>query len=315
MNIAIMGATSHIARNLIVRFAAESPDDRLLLFCRKRQPVEEFTGRYAPHGNIQIVEGYGDFDRYPMDVMINCVGAGTPGSTGFDVRNWFSVTAKFDDLALDYLAKTNPGALLINFSSGGIYGTRTSPPFGEMSELRIPVNNIAVSDYYSIARLHSEAKHHSHPEWRIVDLRIFSFFSSFMPPDAGYFMSDVLKAVADNETLITRQDDMIRDYIAPDDLFRLIKFCISRQEINGAFDVTSAKPAGKFEILECFQEKFGLKWRFDRVKDSPNGSKPVYFSESERLQKAGFRAEYTSLDGLIVEVERFLANRKKELDN
>ena len=311
MNIAIMGASSHIAKNLIIRFAAAA-DNHLTLFCRNAQSVAEFVRCYAENGNIRIVTGYNEFNDFEFDVIINCVGAGVPGVAGFDIRNWFDVTAKFDELALNYLEKRNPQAILIAFSSGAVYGTRSKAPFAAESCYLLPVNNIEVSDYYSIARIHSEARHRCRKDLRIVDLRIFSFFSCFVKPDSGYFMSDVLKAVAGNSVLITRQSDMVRDYVSPDDLFDIIKLCIAAEKINGAFDVQSAAPAGKFEILEAFQKKFGLKWQFDKVADSPNGDKSIYTSQYASLQKLGFVPRFTSLESLITETEKYLNSQGKQ---
>lgn len=311
MNIAIMGATSHIARNLIIRFALQA-DNHLTLFCRNEQAVQEFVRRYVPDGNIHIECGYRSFNDFDFDAIINCVGAGAPGTPGFDIRNWFELTLEFDTLSLNYLEKRNPQAILIAFSSGAVYGTGKNSPFTEESCFSIPVNNISVSDYYSIARIHSEARHRSRSNLRIADLRVFSFFSRFIRLDSGYFMSDVLKAVAGNSVLITRQSDMVRDYVSPDDLFDIIKLCIAAEKINGAFDVQSAAPAGKFEILEAFQKKFGLKWQFDKVADSPNGDKSIYTSQYASLQKLGFVPRFTSLESLITETEKYLNSQGKQ---
>ena len=310
MNIAVMGGSSHIAKNLIVRFATV-PDSHLTLFVRNAQVVEEFVSKYVHTENIRIVTGYDKFNECKFDVIINCVGAGTPGSAAFDVRNWFEVTAKFDELALNYLERYNPQATLIAFSSGAVYGTRTSAPFSAESCFSLPVNNIEVSDYYSIARIHSEARHRSRKDLRIADLRIFSFFSRFIKLDSGYFMSDILKSVYENSVMITNENDMIRDYISPDDLFTIVNLCIRQQNINGAFDVQSAKPAGKFEILEAFQKKFGLKWQFDKITDSPNGSKSIYTSSFNPLKGLGFTPKFTSLESLISETEKYLYHQGK----
>ena len=305
MNIAIMGATSHIAKNLIIRFALQT-DNHLTLFCRNEQAVQEFVCCYAHNGNIHIECGYSHFNDFDFDVIINCVGAGAPGTCGFDIRNWFELTLEFDTLSLNYLEKRNPQAILISFSSGAVYGTGKNSPFTEESCFSIPVNNISVSDYYSIARIHSEARHRSRSNLRIADLRVFSFFSRFIRLDSGYFMSDVLKAIVNGTVLITRQEDMIRDYISPDDLFNAINVCIAQKEINGAFDIQSAFPVGKFEILDTFRSKFGLNWKFDKVTDSPNGNKSIYVSNCNQLKKFGFVPRFTSLETLIAETEKHL---------
>ena len=74
----------------------------------------------------------------------------------------------------------------------------------------------------------------------------------------------------------------------------------------------SAAPAGKFEILEAFQKKFGLKWQFDKVADSPNGDKSIYTSQYASLQKLGFVPRFTSLESLITETEKYLNFQGKQ---
>ena len=157
MDIAVMGGSSHIAKNLIVRFAALG-GCRLTLFCRDRAPVEEFVRRYAPGGEIAIVEGYGDFMERRFDALIDCVGAGAPGTAGFSPVNWFDTLQKFDDLALEYLQKSNPRARLISFSSGAVYGARTPGPFDDGSLYRVAVNAPETGDLYALSRLYAEAK-------------------------------------------------------------------------------------------------------------------------------------------------------------
>ena len=101
---------------------------------------------------------------------------------------------------------------------------------------------------------------------------------------------------------------MVRDYIAPDDLFDAVRFCLGQDNINRAFDLRSLAPAGKFEILEHFKQRFGLRWRFAGVPASPNGDKPVYCSQSTALEAAGFRPRLTALEGLTGETEKRLAD-------
>ena len=312
MDIAVMGGSSHIAKNLIVRFAA-SREHRLTLFCRKRTPVEEFVRRYAPDGDITIVEGYGDFLSRRFDAIIDCVGAGAPGTAGFSPANWFDTLQKFDDLALEYLTKVDSRAKLISFSSGAVYGARTPGPFGDGALYQVAVNAPELGDFYAVSRLYSEAKHRVHRELNIADLRIFAFYSRFVRLDAGYFMSDLLRALCEDGELVTTEHDMIRDYIAPDDLCELVRFCLGLEHVNGAFDVRSLAPAGKFEILERFKERFGLRWRFSDagVAASPNGDKSVYCSQSIALEKLGFRPRLTALAGLIRETELALEERSR----
>jgi nucleoside-diphosphate-sugar epimerase len=306
MNIAVMGGSSHIAKNLIVRFAA-LPECRLTLFCRDTAPVAEFVRRHVPGGDVETVCGYGDFMTRPFDAIVNCVGAGTPGNPGFSPRNWFDTLQRFDDLALDYLKRSGGRTTLIGFSSGAVYGSRTPGPFSGGSTVELPVNSPATGDFYTISRLYAEAKHRMHRDLRIVDLRVFSFYSCFIDVGAGYFMSDVLKALLDGAELTTSPADMVRDYISPDDLFDAVRFCIGLEDANRAFDLRSRAPAGKFEILESFGARFGLRWRFAAAAASPNGERSVYCSDDSALEKAGLPPRLAALDTLIAETEKRLS--------
>ena len=307
MNIAIMGGTSHIAKNLIVRFAAV-PDCRLTLFCRNAVPAAEFVRRHVPGGEVETVVGYGDFMTRKFDAIINCIGAGTPGNPEFSPRNWFDTLQRFDDLALDYLKRDAARTTLISFSSGAVYGSRTPGPFSGASALVLPVNAPETADFYTVSRLYSEAKHRMYRELRIVDLRMFSFYSRFIDPDAGYFMSDVLKALLTGTELATSPADMIRDYVSPDDLFAAVRFCIGLKNANRAFDLRSRAPAGKFEILESFGTRFGLRWRLTGANASPNGDRQVYCSGDPALELAGAPPRLTSLEALVGETEKRLSH-------
>ena len=306
MNIAVMGGTSHIAANLVVRFAAR-PGCRIVLFCRDKERAERFLRRYAPGADAAAVEGYASFGAERFDAIIDCIGAGTPGAPGFSPVNWFDTLQKFDDLALDYL-RNNPRTMLIGFSSGAVYGTDAPGPFGDGNVYTFPVNAMRTEDLYAASRIYAEAKHRAHGELRIADLRIFSFYSRFISPDAGYFMSDVLKALLRREELITSPGDMVRDYIAPDDLFSLVCACLAQERFNAAVDVRSLRPAGKSEILEKFGERFGLRWRSGGVAASPNGEKSVYCSGRAYPEQLGFRPRFTALEGLIAETEKRLSD-------
>ncbi len=306
MNIAVMGGSSHIAKNLIVRFAA-LPECRLTLFCREPAPVAEFVRRYAPGGEVETVVGYGDFMTRKFDAIVNCVGAGTPGDPGFSPRNWFDTLQKFDDLALDHLKRSAGRTTLIGFSSGAVYGSRTPGPFSGGSTVTLPVNFPTTGDFYTISRLYAEAKHRMYRDLRIVDLRVFAFYSRFIDVDSGYFMSDVLKALLDGSELETTPADMVRDYISPDDLFDAVRFCIGLEDANRAFDLRSSAPAGKFEILERFKERFGLRWRFGGAAASPNGERRMYCSDDPGLEQAGLPPRFSALDALTAETEKRLS--------
>ncbi len=302
--VAIMGATSHIAKGLISRFLT-ADDTSLVLFSRSATRIREFLSG----SSAEIHEGYGDFNAGRYDVVINCVGTGAPNVLKGNSRKWFTLTEEFDNLALNYLNTVNGDALYVNFSSGAIYGINGSEFCGESTPAVLHPNHLIPADFYTVARLNSEAKHRSMKELRIADLRIFSYFSRYADPSLGYFMTDVLKALLSRTPLVTRANDMIRDYVDPDDLYALVRICMAQEAINTALDAYSAAPAGKFEILERFRREFGLEYITEQAPDrfvSPNGEKNIYCSKYHLAGTYGYSPRYTSLEGLVKETRECL---------
>lgn len=294
--VVILGGTSHIAKGLVSRFLKQ-PDLRIEWFGRSAERMNAFLQAEQLSGNIVTHEQYDDFLSTPGDVLINCVGAGTPDKLKDDFTLWFTVLEKFDNLCLDHLKQVDPAALYIDFSSGAVYGRD-----GAEAGYRIDPNRIGTPDYYALAKLYSEAKHRANRDLKIVDIRIFSYFSRYAGLDSGYLMTDILKAVLRKEVLKTSDQDLVRDYISPDDLFRLIGCCMAQPEINTALDAFSGKPVSKKEILAAFREKFGLQTEIMPLKSgSPNSTASVYVPRDRSAEAIGYRPQHSSLDGLILE--------------
>lgn len=307
--VAILGAGSHIARGLTANLLARGGFEPTL-FSRSAAATAAFVaslGIAAPP--CRIVEGYRDFAAGTYDWIVNCVGAGTPAKLGNRYSDWFTLTEEFDNRCIDYLRKVRPAALYVNFSSGAVYGKNGDAPVTEHTANSIMVNQVPVADYYSIVRLNSETKHRSMPELRIADLRIFSYFSRFADPASGYFMTELAAALLEKREFVTGARDIVRDYVHPDDLFELIVKCAAQEEINAAFDVYSAAPVGKFELLARFAERFDLKWRVDPdgAFAGPNGSKDIYCSNFRRAAGIGYRPVRSSLETVETEMAQFLS--------
>ena len=120
--VAILGATSHIAKGLIINFIKNN-NVELHLYARSINKVEKFIGDWCGK-NIELVEIKGDFQDLHSNkygAIINCVGVGTTNKLSGDYFRYFEVTEKFDDLILGYL-KNNPSAVYVNISSGIVYG-------------------------------------------------------------------------------------------------------------------------------------------------------------------------------------------------
>jgi len=265
MNIGIFGATSHIAQGLIHNFSKN--DDQTLYYFERSS--------YGKNGWLYKVD---------FDVIINCVGVGTNPK---DHTDYFTVTEKYDNLAIDYLLK-HPKTLYISFSSGVVHRPLESD--------------------YGTVRLYTEAKHRAFKDLNIVDLRLYSYFSRFLNMDDDYFMVDVIKAVIDKKLLETSIGNFVRDFIHPNDLFSLIKKIIKRRKINQVFEVCSRAPVTKQQILDYFSSEHGLKYKVTKFRHwvSATGTKDCYFPDTLRPEVLGYEPKYTSLQTIKEEAKWLL---------
>ncbi|MDD2889304.1 MAG: NAD-dependent epimerase/dehydratase family protein [bacterium] len=311
LKIAVLGSNSHIAKGLINNFL-QSGGFGLHLYTRSPDKVFSFLTAIgkSTKKNCVIHKGYRDFLKFSYDVVINCVGVGTMNRPGDNYSNYFLVTEKYDNLSIKYLLK-NPDALYISFSSGTVYGREFSAPAEENTINSIRVNHITPEDYYTIARLNAETKHRAFNGLKIIDLRIFAYFSRFINLTDSYFIIEVMNCILNEKMLITDNTNIIRDYIHPKDLFSIIMKCVGAGKINAAFDVRSAKPAGKREILDYFSSEYGLKYRINKLLKyaSPTGSKNIYCSNYNNMACISYKPIFGSMD-TIREESKYIINRQ-----
>jgi nucleoside-diphosphate-sugar epimerase len=263
----------------------------------------------AGNNDCIIHEGYADFSSGLYDVVINCIGVGTAKKLKGDYSLYFTVTEEFDNLVINYLLK-HPKALYISFSSGAIYGREHSAPVEEDSSNSVAVNHLVPEDYYGIVRLNSEAKHRAFKQLNIVDLRVFSYFSRFIDLSDGYFITEIMDCILNGKVLLTDSRNIVRDYLHPEDLFSMIIKCMEAGRINAAFDVVSARPVEKKEIIDYFASNFSLKYEIsdNTINTSATGHKSIYCSANYVAFKFGYLARYTSIDTIINE-SNYLLNK------
>lgn len=307
--IAILGSTSHIAKGLINNFL-QGGEFSLYLYTRSPEEVRSFLGAIgkSTENDCVIHEGYGNFIKCSHDVVINCVGVGTLSKLRGNYSEYFTITEEYDNLAIGYLCNSCPDALYISFSSGAVYGREFSAPAQENTVNSIRVNHVAAEDYYAIARLNSEAKHRSFKNLKIVDLRIFSYFSRFIDLTNGYFITEVMDCILNKKVLVTDKLNIVRDYVHPEDLFSIIRKCMDAGKINEAFDVASSKPVGKREMLDYFSSVYGLKYEIGRSLShaSPTGSKNIYCSNYNNAACIGYKPAFSSMDTIKQESKYIL---------
>jgi len=234
IRIALLGATSHIAKGLIVNFVRSGYP--LTLFARSVENVRSFLRNNCAEHDC-IISDFEGFSSGTYDVIINCVGIADSVKQKAAGAEIFFLTEKFDNLILGYLYE-HPEALYINFSSGAVYGTAFSEPVRLDSASEVCVNRITSSDYYRIAKMNAEAKHRA-CGGRIIDLRVFSYFSRYVDMSANFLMTEIINCVKNDKPFVTSASDIVRDYVSPEDLFNLVLKSIDALAVNTVYDVFS----------------------------------------------------------------------------
>src|SRR4030067_3256140 len=128
MRIAILGATSHIAKGLIYNFNKKGTNE-LFLFARSIDRLREFL-KSIECGESFHLKGFDELNKERYDVIINCIGISSASDFKDRISSYFRLTEDFDNLVLDYL-NDHPDTLYINVSSGAAYGTDFSVPAEE----------------------------------------------------------------------------------------------------------------------------------------------------------------------------------------
>ena len=298
MRIAILGASSQIARDLILSCAAHETQT-LVLYARRPQAVDDWLAqvnlseRYPIHG----------FDAFNtdehFDAIINFVGVGDPAQAAAMGASIFDVTLQYDNMALDYL-RLHPTCRYIFLSSGIAYGASFNSPVDANSCAIVPINNLQPQDWYGSAKLHAECRHRSRPDLSIIDIRVFNYFSSTQNLDARFLITDIARAIRDKTLLITSGEEITRDFVHPSDFFQLIfKLLVSKPE-NAVVDCYSKAPVLKSTLLKELSSVFGLQYQ---IKNSATmihstGNKANYYSLNRRAESFGYAPIFTSLDGI-----------------
>jgi nucleoside-diphosphate-sugar epimerase len=311
LNIAILGATSHIAKGLIFNLAGRG-DCRLELFARSPERVADFLKMFisSPQASLSV-HGFGEFGRGDHDVVINCVGIRKSVDFAAQLPSVLKLTEDHDNLILTYLAG-HTGALYINFSSGAAYGSDFREPASETTSAQWRINHLERAEYYGVAKLNAEVKHRALDKLNIVDLRLFGYFSRFIDLSDQYLLAEIVACLKEEREFITDQYNVVRDYVHHQDLYSLVESCLQRRTLNDAFDVYSLAPVAKNDLLTYCRDNFGLRYSvrggFDAA--SATGRKEKYYSVNKKAEQLGYAPRYTSLAGFAGEAEQLLKQTK-----
>lgn len=306
MRLAILGASGHIGKNLTERFCQRT-DCVLYLFARDSAKMQKFCTGLQVKAEI-VITAFAEFERFTYDAVINCIGVSDPGKRTETGAEIFRITEEFDNLVLNYLSK-HTDCRYINMSSGAVYGADFSVPADDQRKASYLLNPIHADDYYSIAKLNAEAKHRAYVNLAIVDLRVFGFFSKHIDIRGGFLLADAARCLLMKQRMKTGSSDMIRDYVYPDDLFRIVELCTEGAPRNIALDVYSAAPVNKFTLLDMLHNDFCLEYVIvEQLEQKVEGEiRNQYFSVNRQAQELGYKPLHSSLEVVQREMSLIIA--------
>ena len=307
MRIAILGATSQIAKDLILSFSSQERYE-LVLYARRPEIVKQWLAsvglldRYA----VADFKTFGVIENF--NAVLNFVGVGNPAQMAAMGVSIFDVTLTYDLMELDYVQQ-HPECKYIFLSSGATYGSRFDKPVDANTKALIEINNLQPQDWYAVAKLYAECRHRALVKLSIIDIRVFNYFSCTQDMSARFLMTDILRAIRDKTILKTSSDYIVRDFLHPSDFYKLVDALLFSSGINTAVDCYSRAPIDKPSLLVGMQEKFNLRYEINNSESGINatGNKPYYYSLNKRAADFGYIPSFTSLEGIFQESERVLS--------
>ncbi len=305
MKIAILGATSQIARDLILSLSQEAGKE-LFLFARRTAEVERWQAACGIKDRHPVAD-FSGFGKQDFDAVINFVGAGDPAQIASMGSSILDFTFLFDEMVLEYL-DSHPACRYLFLSSGAAYGSNFSEPARRDTPAIIKINDLAPHEWYGVAKLHAECRHRAHPELHIIDIRVFNYFSRTQDIDARFLITDMLRAIRDGLALKTSADYIVRDYLHPSDFHQLVNALLSAPANNTAVDCYSKEPIDKPTLLAAMRDDFGLSYEVGGQSAGVNatGSKPHYYSVNRRAAEFGYQPAWTSMEGVLSEARAIL---------
>jgi nucleoside-diphosphate-sugar epimerase len=308
--IAILGATGYIGKSLAHEIITRSSESKLFLFSRSSSRLVSLAKELHYSGKEHLFLDLNQFNSYEYDVIINCSGVGDPKDLSTLSSDILEITLQVDDLILSYI-KNRPDVVYVNISSGAVYGNICKKAATETSVSVLPNSIEKPQDFYSVAKIHAEARHRGYQSFQIIDIRVFAFFSQFVDTQGTFFMSQIADCLIHKKVFVTTDTDMTRDYITPYDLWNLIQILIIKRG-NTVVDAYSSSPISKKKILSFLVKKYGLTCKITKIKkESSLLSKNVYYSKNMKAAIFGYLPTFTSLKGIDRELELLLQKNKK----
>jgi len=307
--IAILGATSQIAKDLVWSFAVlDSQDYELILFARCPDALIQWHENIGLKVRYQVLDIADFSNAMHFDAIFNFIGVGNPVQAMAMGALTFEITLKYDGLVLSYLQQ-HPSCRYIFLSSGAVYGSNFEVPVDHDTVATIAINNIQPCDWYSVDKLFAESRHRAFQELSIVDIRVFNYVSHTQNLDSSFLMTDIFKSILHQSVLKVSEEYIVRDFLHPSDFYQLVMAILSSPPINMAVDAYTLAPIDKPTLLTLMEDNFGLRYEVSQATLPENvaSNKCFYYSMNKCAETLGYQPAMTSADGILMEIQRFLA--------
>jgi nucleoside-diphosphate-sugar epimerase len=307
MRIAIFGATSEIAKDLILSFAAKC-NHELVLYARRPDAVKDWLSTVGLPERYTVATFNSFRATEHFDAVLNFVGVGNPARAAAMGASVFEVTLHYDELALNYV-RQHPSCRYIFLSSGAAYGSNFEEPVGENAKATVAINSLQPQDWYGVAKIHAECRHRSLLHLPIVDIRVFNYFSRTQDMSARFLIADVVRAIQFGEVFLTSAKNIIRDYLGSQDFYQIIHKILQSEPVNTSVDCYTASPVDKFRMLETLKSEFGLLYKLADFDSGVNatGDKKNYYSKNRRANSVfGYTPTLSSLENVVRDAECLL---------
>ncbi len=306
MRIAFLGATSLIAKDLVLSIAKANLGDQLFLFARQPEALELWLKNNGLFEHYTVAD-YIAFGNTDYDAIINFVGVGDPARASDMGAAIFDITYQYDQLALDYL-QHHCNCRYLFLSSGAAYGGTFEEPVQRSSKAAVTLNDLSKQEWYGIAKLYAECRHRSLSDRTIFDIRVFNYFSRTQDLAARFLLTDIIRCLRDDVVLQTNSSYIVRDYLHPADFHNLVHALLTSQPTNMAVDCYSLAPIDKPTLLDTMQREFGLRYEITQTSSAVNatGAKPYYYSLNHGAAEFGYIPSRTSASGVLEETKAII---------
>ena len=295
----MFGANSQIASDLVYLLSS-NPDYYFYLFSRNK-----FSGKEKKI-NVEF-ERYENFFSHNYDLVLNFIGAGDPLKAKSFNENFFLEVQEYDNLIIKYLNKYTD-TKYVYFSSGAVYGSDFSSPVCKDTDSIVKISKNTNLNWYSLSKVFHEIQHRSHANLNIVDLRIFSYFSSTSSASAGFLMSEIMTNLKNKTVFLTDEKNIYRDYLRPKNIQMIVELILNyKLKLNCSLDLYTLQPTSKFILLNELKSQFGLKFNII-PSGNPNNesSKLFYYSLNYTAEMIGYKPDLNSLENILEGLEKVL---------